>query len=288
MPHSKALERYRPFFYFMLYSLLSGSLAIAAYSLATLYSARELYSTRELEQKPIAHLWLSAIGVIAIGFHALSAFRLVFTPSGIDLGLSATLSLSTWIAALLFILAGYFRPIGNAGIVIYPVAGLSILLSLLFNSQYQPRAHIEWGISLHILFSITAYSLLAVAFTQSILLALQNRELKRKHTHGLIQHLPPLQTMESVLFEILWLGVVLLSLAIVSGFLFVDDFFAQHLAHKTFFSICAWAIFAILLWGRHRLGWRGKTAVRWTNTGFIFLALGYLGSKFVLELILYN
>ncbi len=68
--------------------------------------------------------------------------------------------------------------------------------------------------------------------------------------------------------------------------IFFEDFFAQHLAHKTFFSIFSWIFFAILLWGRHTQGWRGKTAVRWTLSGFITLAVAYWGTKFVLEVLL--
>ena len=92
--------------------------------------------------------------------------------------------------------------------------------------------------------------------------------------------------MESMLFEIVWVGLLLLTVAIGSGFLFLDDIFAQHLVHKTVLSICAWALFATLLWGRHYLGWRSQMAARFTLGGFIALMLAYAGSKFVLELIL--
>ena len=78
----------------------------------------------------------------------------------------------------------------------------------------------------------------------------------------------------------------LLTLSLVTGVIFVDDIFAQQLAHKTFFSILAWCIYAVLLWGRHQLGWRSQTAARWTFGGFVALMLAYFGSKFVLELLL--
>ena len=92
--------------------------------------------------------------------------------------------------------------------------------------------------------------------------------------------------METMLFEILWVGLILLTLAIGSGMLFLEDIFAQHLVHKTVLTICAWALFATLLWGRHQLGWRSQTAVRFTLAGFLVLMLGYFGSKLVLEVIL--
>lgn len=98
--------------------------------------------------------------------------------------------------------------------------------------------------------------------------------------------LPPLQTMESLLFGLIITGFTLLTLALVSGLLFVDNFFAQHLVHKTVFSIVAWLVYGILLWGHFRWGWRGKTATLWTLGGFTLLMLAFWGTKFVLEVIL--
>jgi len=92
--------------------------------------------------------------------------------------------------------------------------------------------------------------------------------------------------MESLLFQMLGTGLFFLTISLVSGFIFIEDLFAQHLAHKTVLSIIAWIIFSSLLIGRLRYGWRGRTAVRWTLTGFILLLLAYFGSKLVLELIL--
>jgi ABC-type uncharacterized transport system permease subunit len=92
--------------------------------------------------------------------------------------------------------------------------------------------------------------------------------------------------MESLLFQMIATGYALLTLALVTGILFLEDIFAQHLVHKTVLSIIAWLVFGILLWGRWRFGWRGRVAIRWTIGGFIFLMLAYFGSKFVLELVL--
>ena len=79
---------------------------------------------------------------------------------------------------------------------------------------------------------------------------------------------------------------ILLTAALISGFMFLEDMFAQRLVHKTFLSITAWAVFGILLWGRFKWGWRGQKALIWTLVGFVVLMLAYFGSKFVLELIL--
>ena len=100
------------------------------------------------------------------------------------------------------------------------------------------------------------------------------------------RRLPPLQTMERLLFQLIFFGFFLLSLTLVSGLLFVDNLFAQHLVHKTVLSFCAWLTFGLLLYGRLRHGWRGRTAVRWALSGYTVLVLAYFGSKLILEQVL--
>ena len=81
-------------------------------------------------------------------------------------------------------------------------------------------------------------------------------------------------------------GFALLTIALSFGFLTIDDFFAQHLAKKTAFSIVSWFVYGALLLGRYRFGWRGLKAIRFTLIGFLLLAIGFVGSKFILEMIL--
>ncbi|MDQ3510692.1 MAG: cytochrome c biogenesis protein CcsA, partial [Pseudomonadota bacterium] len=79
---------------------------------------------------------------------------------------------------------------------------------------------------------------------------------------------------------------ILLSAALLTGLLFVENLLAQHLVHKTVLSVVSWLAFGALLIGRWRLGWRGSVAVRWTLVAMAFLLLALFGSKFVLELVL--
>jgi ABC-type uncharacterized transport system permease subunit len=101
-----------------------------------------------------------------------------------------------------------------------------------------------------------------------------------------VRVLPPLQTMEALLFNLLWAGIAVLTLAIGSGFLFLEDMFAQRVVHHTVLAIASWCVYAALLAGRQVFGWRGSTAVRWTLIAFLLLVLGYFGSKFVIEILL--
>jgi len=183
-------------------------------------------------------------------------------------------------------LASLQEPVENLGIPVFPAAALSIGLVLLYPSPHLATEPRSWQLDTHILISLLAYSILGLAVVQALLLAIQDRHLHNRQPGGFIRSLPPLQTMESLMFQMIAIGFTLLTLALVTGILFLEDIFAQHLVHKTTLSIVAWVVFAILLWGRWRYGWRGRIAIRWTIGGFIFLMLAYFGSKFVLELVI--
>jgi ABC-type uncharacterized transport system permease subunit len=118
------------------------------------------------------------------------------------------------------------------------------------------------------------------------LLAYQDHAIRSHHPGGMIRFLPPLHEMETLLFQFLSFGFVGLSASLITGFIFLEDIFAQHLVHKTVLSIIAWFILGILLIGRFQFGWRGKTAIRWSLSAFALLMLAYFGSKLVLEFIL--
>ena len=200
-------------------------------------------------------------------------------------GLSTSVILISAGVVAVLLLVSLFKPILNAAVGILPVAGLALLLAAGLPSPERVEG-LTPGIALHALSSLLAFAVLAIAAVQAVLLGLQNRALRQHHIRGLVQALPPLTTMERVLFELIWAGVGLLTLSILSGFLFLDSMFAQHLAHKTILSLAAWVIFSVLLFSHHRLGWRGMRAVRWTLGGYGVLLVAYFGSKFVLEVLL--
>lgn len=234
---------------------------------------------------PSQRLWVIGMGCLAIALHAVSVYGEIRTPTGINLGIYPMASVSSWVIAGLVLLSSLRKPIENLFIVLFPLAAITIVLSLIGSGSYTPRQDIGLGLLSHLLVSLLASGLLAIAAFQALLLTFQDRELKH-HNIALLQALPPLQTMESLLFEFIWAGIVCLTLAILTGFLFLEDMFAQHVVHHSIITMMAWLVFAVLLWGRHQLGWRGPTAVNWTLSGFVLLLVGYFGSKLVLEIIL--
>jgi len=224
--------------------------------------------------------------VTAILLHTLALYALIFVPHGMDLGFFNTASLVGWLVALIA-LASLPRPkFENLGLILFPLAGFSIMLAEWFPSDRLMVIESDWPLDAHIILSLIAYSLLAVAALQSVLIAFQEHRLRQRAAGVWWNTLPPLQEMERFLFQLIGAGFVLLTLALFTGLIFVTNLQAQHLVHKVVLSIVAWVVFAILLWGRWRYGWRGRTAIRWTLSGFIFLMLAYFGSKLVLEIIL--
>lgn len=260
--------------------IFSSVLAITLYSSATGHLVWRIYKGLTVN-KPV----FFAIGIIAVAFHTYSSITTLNTTQGFQFGIFKIASLFGCLTALLTLAACLYRPVENLALLSFPVAALGIASSLSPLTDISP-IQVTDQILVHIILSIFAYSVLTVAGGQAILLAIQDYQLKRKKTEGIVKLLPPLQTMENLLFEILWAGVLLLSASIISGFVFLDDIFAQHLMHKSILSLSAWVVFTGLLIGRHFLGWRGTLAIRWTLVGFSLLMLAYFGSKVVLELIL--
>ncbi len=226
------------------------------------------------------------LALVALLCHAVVAWNSVFTGGGVHLGfykISALIFLVINVACVVSLLR---RPLQNLLVILFPLSALSVLVSAFAPATSTHQSTLDGGMLLHIGSSILAYSVLTLAAIQSGLVALQDYQLRHRHTRGVVQILPPLQLMESMLFELLLVGVILLTVSIVSGFIFIEDIFAQHLVHKTVLTILAWLLFSLLLWGHYQLGWRAQTAVRLTLAGFILLMLAFFGSKLVLELVL--
>lgn len=237
-------------------------------------------------KKVPAPLGFSACFAVAITAHAWALQLSLFSGSQLNLSIINAgsmvffaISIISWFSIIRKI------PIENLLVILLPFTILSLSLSWLI-PETELKTISGQGLITHIVLSILAYSFITLAALQASLLALQENQLRKHNFKGVFQYLPPLQTMENLLFEMIWLGFITLAAAIISGSLFLHDIFAQHLAHKTILSIIAWCVFAILLTGRHLKGWRGTTATKWTLTGFSVLMLAYFGSKFVLEVLL--
>ncbi|MGA8259678.1 MAG: cytochrome c biogenesis protein CcsA [Arenicellales bacterium] len=245
----------------------------------------------------IKHLWGSQLAnlrlvfamiLVAIAAHSVLLDVTVFSHEpAINFGLTNAASLTAWIVTIIFLATALLKPVYELGALILPVSAVSVLVAWLWPPA-SPDTVRSTGLTIHLFLSLAAYGFLALAVVQSLIMRLQDHRLRIHSEASVLRKLPPLETMEELLFQLIAIGFVLLSLGLISGFWFsveqlgVAFVFDNH----TVLSIIAWLIFGSLLLGHFRFGWRGKTATRWTIGGFIVLAIGYFGWKFVIEILL--
>jgi ABC-type uncharacterized transport system permease subunit len=258
----------------------AASLAVALYCVASWRLGLHSVSGPRLARSLSGLL----VGAAAIAAHGL-AHLLVWQQGGLDLRFFAALSLVAFGMAVLSTAVAWTRNFDALGSIVYPLAALCLLAYLLVGAR--PTVDIGWQLQLHALFALLAYAALALAALLAGLLWLQERMLRRRRLdHPLLRLLPPLTELEELMFRTIGAGFLLLTAALLTGVMFVEDLLAQHLAHKTVLSALSWLVFGALLLGRLRYGWRGRRAVRLTLSAMALLLLAFFGSKFVLELVL--
>lgn len=220
--------------------------------------------------------------------HLFLLHRDVLGADGIHLGFAVSLSAVSALTVLTYATAAWrYHLAGVLGFVL-AFAGFSVLLQVLM-PHGNPVAHTDAPLFRgHLLVAFAAYSLLTIAALHAILIALAEKHLHKAVPPKMLAGLPPLLTLEKLLFGMIQAGFILLTLTVISGIGFSEEVFgkAMTLSHKNVFGITAWLIFAALLLGRHIYGWRGRTAIYWTLAGFASLMLAYEGVKFVMEVLL--
>jgi ABC-type uncharacterized transport system permease subunit len=229
--------------------------------------------------------WLTAAALIGHAFLVTSA---IVAADGLDFSLANALSAVACLTALFAWLGSLTGLLPRVAVVALPVAALATWLpGLLANPHRFSFTEEPWA-ALHIAIALTAYALLIVATMQALILMGLEKRLHRGLAESSAGELPPLLTLERFLFRIVGAGYALLTLTLVTGVFFSEQLFGKPLTfnHKTVFSVLAWFAYGALLVGRHRFGWRGRTALNWILFGSTLLLLAYIGSKFVLEVIL--
>ncbi|WP_169307375.1 cytochrome C assembly family protein [Chitiniphilus eburneus] len=225
----------------------------------------------------------------ALALHGLALWPPLAVPP-LHFGAGEALSMTAWLALLVFLVGQLsFRLDGLQP----PLLALVILLlgaSLLIPAGHALTYPQNALSRLHFLAAMLAYGLFANAAGLAMLMHLADRRLHHANAHLLVQKLPPLISLERLLFACVGLGFAWLSIALGTGALFSEEVFGKALQfnHKVVLSIAAWLVFGGLLLGRRLRGWRGRTAIRTTLLGFALLLLGYIGSRFVLEIMLHR
>ncbi|MET0330235.1 MAG: cytochrome c biogenesis protein CcsA [Dyella sp.] len=255
-------------------------LAIALYLGATIALARPLLSGRA----PL-HGLAQVLAGAAILVHA--GILLGIHRGELDLHFYAALSLVACVVSILTVLINLSRSVAALGVVTFSLSAIFLAVDAFLAPPTIPRG-MDWQISLHVAIGLSAFSALSIASILAILLAIQERALRHRQFGQWMRVLPPLTLTETWMFRLIGIGFALLSLTLLTGLLFVGNLFGQHLIHKTVLSIIAWVVFGVLLFGRWRQGWRGRSAVNLTLIGMGVLLLAFFGTKAVLELILHR
>lgn len=259
------------------FTVVANNLAIALYLGAAVYLLVQV-----LKQAQASRAFVVGLGSGALVTHGIGAYGVIVVDGGFHFGIFVIPTVFFWVINLLVLVSGLRKPLHNLLLYLFPLTIAAILSSQFADSA---TVQIDPGLAGHIILSLVAYSLLTIATLQAVLLAYLNRQLKHKHATKLVRVLPPLETMDALMFELIWAGQIVLTLSIVTGVVFVADFATLFVSHHAVISVIAWIIYAVLLWGHHQWGWRGKTAVRWALGGFTALLLAYFGTKFAFEVI---
>ena len=265
----------------------SHALILLYVAVAALYAVAA-WLRRPSAEPPVEPTASIALVALALVVHAVTIVRAVVTAEGLDLSFPQALSLVAWLTVVVALASGLLAKLPAVGNVILPVAALCALVPLTSSTPHRfPYAGDTWA-AVHIGVALIGYALFTVAALQALLLTGLEKRLhsgvSRPETDGNV----PLLSLERFLFRLVAAGFVLLTLGIASGLVFSEEVFGKPVTftHKNVFSVLGWLTFGVLLFGRWRYGWRGRPALYWILAGTALLVLGYLGSKFVSQVLL--
>ncbi|MBA0901724.1 MAG: cytochrome c biogenesis protein CcsA [Candidatus Nitrotoga sp.] len=257
------------------------------------YSSLAIYFWRAQSAGNVETLNRGMIGhalLVPLSLHAYLLGGNLFGGGSLNLGLVNALSLILWLTMAVYWVARFFYSIASLQTLVLPLAAVGALLPALFPTAHPATNNLPLLLEAHIFVAMLAYSLFITAVLHASLMSLVEKHLHRAAPLQVLKNLPPLLTMEILLFRIIGSGFILLTLTLASGIIFSDQLFGRPLQfnHKILFGFISWFVFLVLLLGHYYKGWRGRTAVRWTVSGFVFLLLAYLGTQFVLEVLLHR
>ena len=232
--------------------------------------------------------WERAAILGALVVQGFGLYEGLFSAGGMRFSFSFALSLMLWLAVMIYWLESFRSRMDGLQPMVLPLAALSAAAPAVF-PQLRVVAHAgDWGFQLHFLTAMLAYSLFTLSALHAVFMGFAERKLHQRAVNRSLGSLPPILTMEALLFRMIFIAFCLLTVALVSGVMFSEAIFGKAVVfdHKTLFAFASWAIFAALLLGRRVYGWRGRIALRWTLAGFMVLLLAYMGSRFVAEVLL--
>ena len=224
----------------------------------------------------------------ALACHGLGLHATLFANGTMQFGFGPAISLMIWLAVCFYWIETLYARLDGLHALVLPAGLLGSLLPIVAPGQHLLTNADSPAFRAHFVVAMLAYSLFTLAALHAMLMAVAERRLHSGRLTRSFANLPPLLTMEALLFRLIGIAFVLLTLTLGSGIVFSEALFGQafRLDHKTVFALVSWVLFGALLVGRRIWGWRGRVALRWTLAGFSALLLAYVGSRFVIEVLL--
>lgn len=264
---------------------VAGNVLTSPWVLAPALAALAAYAASALSSDRLQRLAQAALW-IAWGAHALTiaadVSRLGDPGAGARFGFAPAMSMTLWLVIGVYMLESRWVPIARIRRSM-AVAGALTLVALIVFPGESFGEHPRWA-PLHWLTGIASYGLFGVAVVHAAMLGAADRRMRAGAAivdSGAPQ--VPLLRLERLTFLFVRAGFIALSATLLLGWTTAGIW---RWDHKTVFSVLAWVVFAFLLGGRAVFGWRGRMAVRWVYTGAVLLLLAYVGSRFVLEVLL--
>jgi ABC-type uncharacterized transport system permease subunit len=234
--------------------------------------------------------WERLAILLPLALHGFTLYQQIFASAGLRFGFAQALSAMTFLAVALYWIESLFYPLDGMEPLVLPLAAVAVPLPAIFPGLASSGTYAQAGVfKLHLALAMIAYGLFVIALLHAMLMAVAERQLHLKSSFAAM-NLPPLLTLEKLLFRVIGAAFVFLTLTLGTGIAFSETLFGRALRadHKTVFAVLSWMTFGLLLAGRARYGWRGRTATRFTLGGFVLLVLAYVGSRFVLEVVLHR
>ncbi len=208
-------------------------------------------------------------------------------------GFGPALSVMAWFVLTVYAVESRLYPQMESRRALAALGGIALVVGVVFPGTALGANASIW-LPLHGAFGVAAYGLLAVATVHAWLMRRAEAHMRAapgtavasmESSLGL-----PLLTLERLMFGFVLASFVLLTGTLLAGWLFGEDLYGAGNAwrwnHKTIFSVLAWGLMGMLLLGRQQWGWRGRVASRFVYGSALLLLLAYVGSRFVLEVLL--
>ncbi len=240
------------------------------------------------DSKSGLYIVVYVLGVVATVLHGIYTYSQLWVPAGIDLALYPIVLVITLCIVVIAQIEHFYRPARAKPIlfVSYIFVGPAIALGIFFHQTGTHTTVALPGLTLHVLSSLAAYSILAYAACHAILLIYLDYALRTKATNVFLSIFPPLESAEKILFNAIWLGLLLLTAANISGLVFFwNDLFSDVSNLHMIFTVIAWVLYALVMFGHVKFGWRGNFTTKLSLTAFAFLLVGYFGLRLVLRLV---